>query len=248
MAAAAPPSKDAFRATARALGARVPASAQGESAARRAMGRVLSRWTARLMDAAAAEGRRASKDDAVGVRAVRSALSSPARRAGPHRGGEGALGHTVLPLAYFGGPRGAGAFSAEGRYTQHGGEGALGHAVLPPAYFGRDEGGAYSQAFEDAGHTAFSASPCLVREALTASPGATPLLRGGGAAAVGDRRQALAYVRGLVQTTAAERGVRVTPKAAALMAQHLYASLAHGLSASQSKLLDASALGAWAKA
>ncbi len=229
------PSKDAFHATARALGARAPTSAKGVSDARRAMAHVLQLWAGRLMDAASTKAAAASA--CVSTRTVRSALSRGSRQRRPqHRGGEGALGHTVLPLAYFGGPGGTGEFSAEGRYTQRGGEGALGHTVLPPAYFGRDEGAAYSQAFEDAGHTAFTSAPCIARDALTASPGITPLLSGGGSGSGGaakdravDVAAARAYIHDLVLKTAARRGVHVTPKAARLIAQHLYAALAHGV-------------------
>lgn len=237
------PSKDAFHATARALGARAPTSAKGVSDARRAMAHVLQLWAGRLMDAAStpASGQRpaAAASASVSTRAVRSALSragSRQRRSRrpQHRGGEGALGHTVLPLAYFGGPGGTGEFSAEGRYTQRGGEGALGHTVLPPAYFGRDEGAAYSQAFEDAGHTAFTSAPCIARDALVASPGITPLLSGGSSGGAAkdravDLAAARAYIHDLVLKTAARRGVHVTPKAARLIAQHLYAALAHGV-------------------
>lgn len=250
------PSKDAFHAATRALGARAPTSAKGMMDARRAMASVLHLWAGRLMDAATAPGAAT-----VSTRAVRSTLTK--RRRPQHHGGEGALGHTVLPLAYFGGPGGTGAFSAEGRYTQRGGEGALGHTVLPPAYFGRDEGAAYSQAFEDAGHTAFTSSPCIARDALTASPGITPLLSGGGGGSrdVEDHKVdvavARAYVHDLVLKTAAKRGVHVTPKAARLIAQHLYAALAHGLASSKKKRsassattpsLSASTLRAWATA
>ena len=158
--------------------------------------------------------------------------------ASQQHGGEGALGHTVLPLTYFGGPESP-AYRAGGEYSaaplpdglaraplepssssiMRGGDGAHGHTVLPSVYFdpGRSSSAAYTHA-SGTGHTATHVTSAVVRDALPATfPSPSHLLAGGASTSPRRSRALDAVLRASVERASAARHAELSGAAQALV-------------------------------